>query len=130
MINIAIFETTSLSLLIILIFCHFIISLNLVVCYYLFGLTIYRHSIPKNFLFVIIILYFSCSLTFLFDLLLKSNNNLPTSSFYELFILIFSVSIFFSYALLGKIRNESSWKEKARLKNKIYFFLNKFENSD
>ncbi len=79
-------------------------SLNLVICYYSFGLVTYRHSVARYSLFLMIIAYFALSLAFLVDVLATLAYSYKATNVYLILAVVFAIAAFFFVSTIERIK--------------------------
>lgn len=100
----------------------------LLVCYYNFGIYIYRHRVPRFFFFFTVVGFASLAMASFFDSLEAEKNQ--RSAFALLAPLLLIVMGFFNWATLERRRRVGAEPENKSLKEKAFFLFNKFENCD
>lgn len=121
--------TTFQSLIVASIF-HCILSTLLVFCYFSFGLAMYRQKIARYSLIITIISYFCLSYSMLTDAINSLQNPNAKSVLFIIFPIILLPLGFCFISTLTKIRRHSNDPKHKSLKNKIFFFFNKYEQVD
>ncbi len=100
------------------------------ICYYSFGLVIYRHDVARYSTLLLIIIYFALSTSFLVDALATLSYSYPSSNVFLISIVSVIFSAFFFLSTLDRIRRKSNMPTNKNLKTKVYFSFNKLEHAD
>ena len=107
-----------------------VLSINLLVCYFKIGLTIYRHICARMSILIFIITYHSLSLAFCVDIIATQKYSYQTTNIYLTTSVILIVVSMFIYSTYCRIRKQSTFHSNHNIKQKIYFMFNKFEQAD
>ena len=86
------------------IFGHIILATNLLICYFSFGLTIYRHKAARYSCFFLVTTYFSLSVSFLIDVIATKYYTYSSSNIFLIFFVIFLILEFFLIAFIERMK--------------------------
>jgi hypothetical protein len=101
----------------------------MLICYYSFGLTIYRHPVPRYVTYAIVMLYSTLSLCICYDVFLTVNYGYNQTTLHFISPIIIIAMLFFHMSTLSRISRYSNSPKNTNITNKVYFFLNKYEGS-